>query len=164
MYTTDTIVYNIGILLIDVGLNLELELDVALDITPCLLYAFRIISTLICVLEINYDQRQGFRLITIHNGRVYRHSRQVCLATESYNHRTITTIRRCGIPQDFYWGGGGGGGGEKDICARTHITSDDTADVLKSLTAGVQSLLKGPGSSSRLTFFLCSIVLSEPYV
>ena len=39
--------------------------------------------------------------------------------------------------------GGGGGGRNKRLCARTHITSAGP----NSLSAGVQGLLKGPGSS-----------------
>ena len=41
--------------------------------------------------------------------------------------------------------GGGGGGGGKRLCARTHITS---AKPEVPNTAGVQGLLKGPGSST----------------
>ena len=50
--------------------------------------------------------------------------------------------------QDFHWVG------HKRLCAHTHITN------AKSLTAGTQGPLKGPGSSWG---FSCSLVLSEPY-
>ena len=56
----------------------------------------------------------------------------------------------------FKWRGGGGGGGMQKIM---YAQSTSRAQSVKSITAGIQGLLKGPGSSRVLDALSCYLSL-----